>query len=198
MAFTDPWNVTDPPGTEQARNIDNHIRKLRLQLEERFEAAWVKDFTADPLELRDEVSGFKEGKMLLIPMADIKTHTGEGANESTGGEYVETSTDFFIPIRLPPGVTIKYVELLAHRLSNTFQWELRSRPFGPGSSTIIETVTHSAPNTGIGISITPELNVVVDSNTLYWINGNRVPTNEGRRLYGARVTYNTPNHWSTI
>lgn len=50
MAYTNAWSVTVPAGSELANTIDDHLRRLRLDIEERMNDI-VADWAADPVVL---------------------------------------------------------------------------------------------------------------------------------------------------
>lgn len=50
MAYTNAWSVTVPAGSELASTIDDHLRRLRLDIQERMNDI-VTDWTADPVVL---------------------------------------------------------------------------------------------------------------------------------------------------
>lgn len=83
MAFTRTWDHTTPEGTEQANTIDNHMRNLRLDLEERLkrEISWEAD--EDDGLLKEGTGKIASGVAADIPAADAK---------SKGRLYFETDT----------------------------------------------------------------------------------------------------------
>lgn len=58
MPYTDDWNTTDPAGSVQAAQIDDQIRKLRVQLDERLgDVMRGTGMLLDPVQLK-AVTGF--------------------------------------------------------------------------------------------------------------------------------------------
>ena len=57
MAHTHPWSVTEPPGSALAADIDQKIRDLRLDLEERLEESVIVDMSADPVVAKPGIGG---------------------------------------------------------------------------------------------------------------------------------------------
>lgn len=191
MPYTNPWDVTRPPGTTPARNIDDEIRALRLDIEERLEDILVKDFSEDPLELQDEFEGKFEDKVVLL------AHTAfNGSNTidwNIDGYLRFGATAVSAPIVLAPTAVIKKVELLVFRaLSGTGTLRLRSREFSAGDSTTVHLTTtlgFSVGAFGIG-EISGE--VTIASNRMYMVELASSQAN-AFRIYGARITYDTPN-----
>jgi hypothetical protein len=53
MPYTDAWNTTDPAGTVQANQIDDQIRKLRVELDERLgDVMRGTGMLLDPVQLK--------------------------------------------------------------------------------------------------------------------------------------------------
>lgn len=208
MPFSDAWNDTDPPGSELAKNIDDHIRKLRLQIDERMEAMLVEDWAADPLAYLDAVSGKKTGKQILIPFGAFlygtTGSTSKGVEMHTS--YVETYVDtgpMIAPVILPPGVTVTLVELMADKGDTTsVSWQFSYRLFSAGGSTDDENVIDAGTTfstAGIQIKATGALTEVIAANTLYWIRVSATGSSgQAYDLFGARITYDTPAHLNTI
>src|SRR5690349_2221452 len=66
MAYTNVWSNVIPAGTEAAKNIDDQIRQLRLDIFERMNDL-VADWTADPVVFSPGGSG----STLIIPAASF-------------------------------------------------------------------------------------------------------------------------------
>src|SRR5690349_20727762 len=149
MAFTNAWSDVIPAGGTQAKLIDDHIRQLRLDLHERLNAVLTQDWTADPLVLLDIISGKKNDKKLTLPYsAFVKEPLGKEIYYDADKLIVFTdSAPIKCPIVLPPGVTLKRVELMNDiNDSGGVTMDIRKRPFAAGApvdeSTLIATVTN--------------------------------------------------------
>jgi hypothetical protein len=190
MPYTNAWNVTDPPGTEQARNIDDHIRKLRLDLEERFESSLVVDMSADPLVLRDEVLGKQDGKQIIINFDEFAIDTGSSVDYIPASGYLEAGAPMTAAIKLMAGVTITKVELLCDRLAaGVFAWRVYSRAFSGVAPTEVTLVNHAGA--GVTVSDTGDVEWLIGAGEIYYVYVGS--TIDNKRIYGARVTFNTPN-----
>ena len=49
MAYTNTWTVIAPAGSAAANTVDDEIRKLRLDMEERLEEFLIENMSADPV-----------------------------------------------------------------------------------------------------------------------------------------------------
>jgi len=207
MAHTNAWNTTDPPGSEQAKNIDDHIRKVRLDVGERLSDI-VTDIMADPLVLKPQYSGAVDGKQIVIPFSSFNSSI-IGKEVTYGHGCLTAFSDSHVvlaPIILPPGTTIKKVELLCDAGDTAgLTWYLYSRNFGGGGSrpssqsSHTTLVTTSVSGVGVQISATSDLTFVVDAATMYYIAVDGLgPNGLSYDIFGARVTYNTPSAQKTI
>lgn len=210
MSYTRNFDVTAPPGSELAKNIDNQIRNFRTDVKERLDTilrtvespATGEKIDQDPLQLLKEITGEVTSKKMNIAF-------GAFAASSIGKEYYYdddkliafTDTDVLVaPLILPIGVIVTKVELLADKSSaGTITWKVKWRPFGAGTTQTAETVVHTA--VGLSVSFTtinPLINGVNENNT-YWmaIEGTGTAGN-AFYIYGARVTYDTPSSKNTL
>lgn len=112
MSYTNAWNVTRPPGSEAAKNIDNEIRLLRLQIEERMTGSVVVDWTADPVVL----IGTTTDKTAIIPhVAFVPAQVGGIATYHN--DYVACASGIAMnaPIILPAGSTIQSIDFIVSK-----------------------------------------------------------------------------------
>src|SRR6476620_10194348 len=173
MPHTNPWDTTSPPGTELAKNIDDHLRRLRLDITERL-ADIVDDPYADPLVLKNQFTGQKTGKQMVIPFSDFTCST-TGKEIIYGHGVLNGFSDCLVilaPIKLPPGVTITKVEMLMDVGDCTsINWWLYTRNFAAGgsrpSSQTANVIAAAVNQAGAGVKLTDTgaLAMVVDSRT---------------------------------
>lgn len=112
MAYTNAWVTNVPAGGDPAKTADDHLRRLRLDLDERLSEIFV-DFDADPVVLKDAILGKKTSKYLVVPhsaMVGVNTYITDGTAEVLG-----SAGPAYLPIILPPGVTIKEIEFRVDR-----------------------------------------------------------------------------------
>jgi hypothetical protein len=218
MPFTNIWSVVIPAGaTTQAKLIDDHIRQLRLDLQERFNATLFKPseagdpddpqpnaFLRDPLVLKDEVSGKKKDKVMIIHYAEaIKNTLGK---EFVFDQYKMTAfTDtapIYYPIHLPPGVTLKRVEVMNDKIdAGSVVIRVLKRQFLAGAAlndnVQIATVTNLVA--GRVISAPADFAEVIAADFMYYIEIEATGTaGNGFAIMGIRLTYDSPTHQTTL
>lgn len=217
MPFTNLWSKVIPAGPTQAKLIDDHIRQLRLDLEERlqvlFAASVVGDpdhpqpisFLRDPLVLTNAIIGKKLDKKMIIPFSSfVKEPLGKEIDYAPGGRLLgfTDSAPIFASIILPPGVTLKRVELMNDRVdAGSVTMNVRRRPFMTGgvhdNSTVIATVNNAL--NGIVISAPPDFAEVIADDQMYFIEIEAAGSaGNGFSLMGARLTYDTPSALMTL
>lgn len=191
MAFTDPWVVTDPPGTELAKNIDNEIRKLRLQIQERFNSKILVDFAADPIVVKPEILG-NAFKSFVIPgfsFQNFVSITSNGVGVNNAG--------VFASLILPPGVLITKVEFFYNSPSAVSSTgKLQTQFLTPGATgiTLITSATSALAGDQL-IATAPFGHTVVDSERLHL---EFAPVFGTVTLFSARVTYSCQDNRFTL
>lgn len=200
MPYTDGWNTTRPAGSVSAKNIDDEIRLLRLQLQERFNDVLVVDMAADPLVLKDEVSGLANDLTRIIPfcafLSDLHTKENDldfaiGRIQGFVGEPA-----LFAPVVIPVGCIITKIEYLVDIHDVTVvEARFYSVAFSdaPAAATVINTLDMTVGG-GPKIFPTPVLAITVDANTTYYvvISPSAGTFNNGFFLHGVRITFNRP------
>ena len=206
MPHTNPWNVTDPPGTELAKNIDNSIRKLRVDIGDRF-ADFMVDVSADPVVLKPEYRGNVIGKQKLISFAAFNCDTSGKEAEYRAG-YLLAFTDtggMFADCDIPVGCTITKVEVLVDvGDAASAEFDLYSRPFAAGAgrpSSLAAQVSLAHISTAAGgtaLMTTGVLAVVVAAGNIYYIGIEGIgAAGNSFDIFGARITYDTPDNRNT-
>lgn len=202
MPHTNAWNVTDPPGNEQAKNIDNHIRKLRVDINDR----WVDimtDVMADPVRIKPAAVDQVVDKIRVISYADFKTTTiGKEAVYTAGRLFAFTDTDgLYCDVDIPVGCIITKIELLADVGDATsITWTFYNRSFAaggarPASLTAQNTLaTVTTAGAGVKNMASGVLAVTIADNFLYYIGVEATgPAGNSFDLYGVRITYTMPD-----
>lgn len=217
MAFTNLWSKVIPAGGVSAKLIDEHARQLRLDIEERmaavFKASVIGDadhpqpipFARDPLVIRDELTGKKLNKKLVIPYsAFIKNTLGK---EFVFDQYKLTAfTDtapMFAPIILPPGVTFKKAELFNEKVNaGSVTMRILKRSFLSGQPTDDNQLIATINNALVGVVITPtvpDFAEVISDSYLYWIEIDAAGTaGNSFNIFGVRLTYDVPTFLETL
>lgn len=197
MPFTNVWSTTRPPGSEVAKNIDNEIRALRVDIDERMAAALFVDFAADPLVLRDEVIGKVTGKKLLIPFTNF---IGGVTTLVDGGRTFDGTSKMYGGFILPVGSIMTKVEFLTERTTGTIiTCNVVKNEFG--AITLPQTIQTVATLNVAGkqITATPDFVEPITVGNYYHI----YMTGAGGAgslyyVHAARITYNTPDSRYTI
>lgn len=194
MPYADLWNVTDPAGTDLAENIDDHIRKLRRQIQERLNGVVVVDWAADPVVLTDLALGIPAApKKLLISAPEFQGLGGMIFIAGSGLYRLLNNNQLQIAsLTLPPGANVTKVEILVHRDSATsIDWYFGKTSFN--LAPVITTLASGNRSTaGVGIIDTGTIGVdgeVISADAMYHIAVNANSSIGPGRLYGARVTY---------
>jgi hypothetical protein len=203
MPHTNPWNVTDPPGTEQAKNIDDHIRKVRVDINDRA-ADIVVDVMADPWVLkRSALEVAPGGSIKIISMMDFKTTTiGKEAVYAPGVLLAYSDTDgLYANVELPVGAIVTLIEVLCDSgdcTDVTFTFYARAFAAGgatrPTSQTQQVTLSSGSTTPGSGVKIasdTGSFEILADFVYYIGVEGTATP-GKSFDLYGARFTYTPP------
>lgn len=201
MPHTRAWSVTAPAGTVQASQIDDEIRKLRVDVDERMSDVAV-DWAADPVVLKPEYLGNVVGKQLVIPYSAFASNRGPfGTKEVIVNiGYLNAFTDspiLIAPVILPPGAKITKVEVMIDKGdAASIAWDLYSRSFAagearPGSQTAMVSLIHKTEaGANVLVSDSGVVAFTVDADHMYYIAVDGVgAAGNSFDLYGARVTY---------
>lgn len=191
MGYTNPWSVTVPAGTELANTIDDWLRRLRLDLEERLEDTIFVDMSADPIELIAGIGGNKTGLVQTIPFAAFVGNMYQSIDYDYRG-YTFDRSQYFAPILLPAGAEITKAEMLLDRQSNVgMTWYIYSRAFEDNPAVQVQEKSVNHTDAGPVISSTGDISITIDPDKYYWIM-TPLPATEDVKIYAARITYNLP------
>lgn len=202
MPHTRAWDVTQPPGTTQAKQIDDEIRKLRVDIDERWRDFMV-DPLADPVDLKPQFKGNVVGKILVIPFANFNSNTSAKEtwyNNGYGQAFTDTGP-LLAGVSLTPGCIVTKVEVLVDKgdaASVEFDFFARSFAAGagrPGSQTAQASLFHgSGAGAGVIIIASGVLAVTIDAAQMYYIALDGIgAAGNSFDFYGARVTYDVPD-----
>jgi hypothetical protein len=198
MPYSSVWNVTDPAGSVAAKNIDDHIRKLRLQLQERFEDALVVSAAADPWVLKPTVSGTQVDLYRLIPFAAFLNNLEAKENNiSIGGQMdgFSGAGPWIAPVDIPPGCVITLVEYLVDKHDTSgVTCELKSRVFGNAPAAAVSHSNILCADLGAKVYPSAALNLTIDAGRYYFLclQGGGVGGNSFN-IFGARIKFNRPS-----
>jgi hypothetical protein len=193
MPYTRVWSIATPLGTAQAKDIDLIFRQLKEDLEERLEGVLVVDMTADPLVLKDDIIGKYTGKELLIPGVTFREGT-----INTGGHTTSTGSGASVISLLPiaPGNTIKKIEFLVELMGGaSITAQLMSQSFTAAVS-LAAMLEELVSITGGKHIMTLNMSQTLAAGSMYFL---RVfGTGATVRVYGARITYDSPSNEATV
>jgi hypothetical protein len=194
MPRTNVWDVNRPPGTELAKNIDNEIRAFRVDFIEILEQSLLISVAADPAVPKPEILGNVNGKKLLVGWPEFQGDNSIYQDEDTHFG-VGHSNPMYAQVRLPPGVTVTLVEYaLTRGGAASVDLEFYKVAFGSGVKTSITTQNFA----GVGYTVVPSIALaeVITSDNFYYVKFDAVGA--GFSLFGARISYNTPDCRSTV
>jgi hypothetical protein len=112
MAKTYPWSTIIPAGTEQASTADDHIRRLRLEIEERMNDI-VEDWSADPVVL--QTSEVFIGTRIVIHSCAFTVEPDTEGTVAYGDTNLEITTNvqpMRAPVPLRAGLAIQRMRAL--------------------------------------------------------------------------------------
>lgn len=197
MTYTNPWDVTTPAGTEQAKKIDDHFRRLRLDLQERLLVLFT-NMTADPVVVKDEIKGKKVGKKLFIPYSSF---VNEASIAYDAGGYVLISADAQ-PVRasvmLPVGVIVKKIRWLVDSAdTGQITLKFRTNAFAEGASPTTDNSQTKAVS-GPEIKDSGTITFAIDGTRYCWLEADKISGTNTWKIYAVEITYDTDDSRSTM
>jgi hypothetical protein len=127
MPYTDVWNTTRPSGsTTPAAEIDDEIRLLRLQLQERLNTI-LESMTADPIQLKaisavtydHSLAPLAKVSEFINPSRAFAIRFGSaGVATDVNGQVVILKSEFVAPKVVPDFTRIVAVVTNAYSVSN--------------------------------------------------------------------------------
>lgn len=200
--YTNVWNNAAPLGSIQAFTLDEEIRKLRLDIEERM-TALVTGFTTgaatDPVVALPELKGNVTGKVLHMHHSIFVAHSA--TNESRSNLYCAPSTTgtlgFWSPLSIPVGCTLQNVTGTFDRQTLTVSLIVGYTDALTGAVTILATRSDGA-TAGVfqkDVQVADLAHVIV-TGRYYFIEVDLdgfVAGGKFSRFYGAFARYDTPD-----
>ncbi len=201
MAYSNTWSTLRPLGSAQAHTADDEIRALRLDIEERFSGLVFEDMNDDPLTIKQESFGTKEGKQMVVPYTSFIIEPSEtnAFEYNTGFVTVNANCQ---PVKasviLPVGVTIKRIEwLVSTDDSALLSLRLRSGSFEM-PSTVIDDLTSSKTSSGQEMVDSGEVGIQVDGLRYFWLEADKQDDTAAFSIWAVRITYDAPDSRSTL
>jgi len=194
MPYTRVWNNNAVVGSTQAATIDTGFQNFRGDLEERLEDKFITDVVVDPWVVKPEILGNVTGKKLYFHHSAFVCHSDLA--ESRSDLFVahpsnNATADFWAPLFVPIGCTIQSVLALVDRQTQTVTLELAYNESAGGAKTSVASVSDSSTAGIFNLSISP--GHLVSINRYYYIRVRLPGFVTSARLYGAVVTYDTPD-----
>lgn len=198
MAYTNAWTDNVPLGSEAAKNIDDFMRRVRLDIHERMDNV-VADWTADPV-VPLAAGTFK----IVIPASGfqgLQADTSSWFEGGATGAWV-ISDDYPIPVTsgsrsvaapisglIPAGRTITQIEWLINRnTAPTFTASLISITFDLAQTIAVEH-TISTSVGGLQLLDSGAISITLDNAKYYSLNADiGIVGGNTAFLFAARVT----------
>jgi hypothetical protein len=202
MAYTNTWITNSPLGSADAKTVDDEFRKLRVDLEERFEGTFITDVAVDPWVVKPEILGNKVGKNIALHHShfspSVTYDAAVGSVLSRVNLYSEntrgSSLTLFGAVVLPPGVTVTNIAYLVNRNGATnITCNFKSTDH-PSQTTLSHATVLTSAN-GVQLLSSSGLAIVVAGVRSYYL---EIILPSPGRLYGAEVYYDTPNCLMTL
>lgn len=199
MARTRAWDNNSPIGNAtSAKDIDQEIRSLKLDIDERMAEIGTGFSTAGPLILNPEYKG-NATKTLIIPFAAFGNNSSTTANSTLGHLVSAIDSNHFAPIFLPPGVTITDVTVSADKNTAAgWQWFLYRTVFTVGGAATPIFTSPVIAGAGVISSSSGALALLVDANHVFTLAFDATGGAGVAYITGAKVTYTVPDTRNTI
>lgn len=199
MSYTNTWTDNRPLGSGLVSQGDDEFRTLRLDIHERMNSI-VKDWTDDPIALKDDLSGAKDGKLMIVPFSAFIGDFADAIDYSSEGRIIvgSTAAPIFAPLIMAPGSIITKIRwLINNEDTNTVTMKLVSVPFSTAVGTSdVHTITSSS--SGVSISDSGIISVTYAASTIYFLKADKESGGGTYSIYGVEITYNVPNSQVTL
>ena len=193
MAYTNAWLNTIPLGGASASTIDDALRQLRLDINERLLTILTSGFDDDPWEL--DVSGIGAQDGVNIYFSHQLCHGHEDDDDLYWyDDYFESDDNqdypVYMPIALPAGATLTDFDIVMDiHNSSQVSVDLRRVLFAGGtSSTSVSSQNITATGVIVHAIIDGASHTVGDG--AYYLKLNNATGSGQYRVYGARATIN--------
>jgi hypothetical protein len=186
MPYTNAWSDIRPPGTELARNIDDEIRALRLDVHERMDAV-VADWTADPVVPLASIPSYQ----FLISPAQLFSDSTLGNISNIWTELHAGDPRFFAQLSPPVKVGEKIIKVevrIDRRTVPTFTVEIDSTTFDGVHTPAIE-FTMATSAGGDQLLDSGPIAITLDAAKVYTLFLDQGASgSDFVKFYGARIT----------
>jgi len=206
MAFTRGWDDAAPPGTRNANEIDNAIRELRVDINERVASKLfttpIPNTTVEAdLVVRPEVLGNATKKLLIHGVAFQIESTDDGNYGDDGLSGLGVHEPFQAPLLLPPGVTITRIRWLVSLsgAAQTVTGTIKSMAFGAGHAAATLDTRNTSVNGADQILDSGAISLALDDTHCYFL---VIDSGGGLTavftIHGVEITYTNPDCRNTI
>ena len=199
MPYTRAWSNTIPAGTRAAGEIDDAIRELRVDIQQRMDEALVDDWFDDPVVAKSGVGGTVTNRVLVIPphiLMSVGGLTSVEANASISGSVV-VSDQAFGGFAIPAGYVVKLFEVGYNGLTvSTLTISLRAVDLAGGvvSTLWSGSVLVDATNR---VAVSSSINYTVPNNVYMQVHTDATDVFGGSfnyHIHGFRITIDKPNN----
>jgi len=199
MPRTRPWSVNAPLGARDAREIDDAIRELRVDLDERLKEAFPNwDTEPGPIVGSDTLLGKTTKRQVISPYA---AQSGVDAVVLGAVGSYAGSGPMYIPIILPVGVTVTEIAFNVLRSFAGLTWSIYKWHFAT-ANTNVPLFTGIDNNAGrhsfIPVITAPGILILEGEYLVLFLDLPNGATGATFDFYGAQVTYTVPDSRSTI
>ena len=169
MAYTNVWTTVAPAGSAAANTLDDEIRKLRLDFEERLEEFLIADMTADPVVAAGGGARWRHWSEGVLDRSsdDWGNHT---ARVLISGAITASARGWYAPLPLIVGSTLTDVTARVNRVNATAVITLQVVKLSNNASPPVETAlmgTVTSTSTGWEDLSSGVLSEVIDINHVY-------------------------------
>lgn len=203
MPYARTWTKSNPPGTQAANTADDEIRNLREDIEERIAelvTGWSTASPTDPVVPVAVIKGNVTGKKEFLHHPAFSFLGEDTGSISRTTDYAETLVAGIIAmcvLPIPNGVTLTEFSVFVSRspAASPITLSLRRRGYSSiTAATVVDSVT-GVPGAA-GTTLTKVISHAVVADNVYYLDLSAMDA--FTRLYGARITYNTPDCRNTL
>lgn len=193
MAYTNVWSSVLPSGSTPASSIDEELRKIRVDLEERLlGGVFNSPFTTDPLVVRPEILGNVTGKKAYFGWAAFRSEDGQNESVASDTSYVQDDNPPILRVcplsaYLIEGIEITRVKFYHDPKADSVKFRIVSVSKTGSVVTELANVTDTS-NTGIVEKDSNAISVTLAPDLFYNLVWETTFTSTPR-LVGAEVTY---------
>lgn len=208
MAYTNAWTVSVPAGSAPANQIDDYMRRTRLDIQERLLSVF-DNMTDDPVVVKDSIKGKVIGKRMIIPYTSFVLD--DPSSDAVTYEGSDTGDDPMIivnssagPVRasviLPGGITITRIQwLLDNTDSNQITLKLLAANFAVGSTLItLNSMIKGDSGEEIVDSGTISIPISDPAGRFFWLWADKNTGGGPFHIKAVQLVYTTPDSRFTL